>query len=95
MEGYKRPLPLPRAHEFRSTTKYLKGAVMKKLRFFGSKQMHKVAREDMPARHTAIFIQQLAAPPPVLGRSGDGDDIVRLEIKLFRYCRRVVVKGAH
>lgn len=54
--------------------------------------MHKVAREYMPAWHAPILVEELAAPPPVFGRSGDGDDIVRLEIKLFRNRCGVVVK---
>jgi len=54
--------------------------------------MHKVAREYMPAWHAPILVEQLAAPPPVFGRSGDGDNIVRLEIKLFRNRRGVVIK---
>jgi hypothetical protein len=49
----------------------------------------------MPAWHAPILIEQLATPPPVLGRSGDGDDIVRLEIELFRNRRGVVVKGPY
>jgi hypothetical protein len=54
--------------------------------------VHKVAREYVPAWHAPILVEQLAAPPPVLGRSGDSDDIVRLEIELFRNRRGVVVK---
>jgi len=54
--------------------------------------MHKVAREYMPAWHAPILVEQLAAPPPVFGRSGDSDDIVRLEIKLFRNRRGVIIK---
>jgi hypothetical protein len=58
-------------------------------------QMHEIAREDVSPRHAPIFVEQLATPPPVLGRSGDGDDVVRLEIELFRDGRGVVVKRAH
>ncbi len=49
----------------------------------------------MPAWHAPILVEQLAAPPPVFGRSSDGDDIVRLEIKLFRNRRGVVVKCSY
>lgn len=54
--------------------------------------MDKVAREDVPAWHAPILVEQLAAPPPVLGRGGDGDDIIRLEIELFWDRRGIVVK---
>jgi len=57
--------------------------------------MHKVAREDVLSRHAPILIEQLPAPPSVLGRSSDGDDIARLEIEFFRYRCRVIVKCAH
>jgi hypothetical protein len=60
-----------------------------------SEKMDKVAREDVPAWHAPILVEQLATPPPVLGRGGDGDDIVRLEIELFRDRRGIVVKCSY
>ena len=57
--------------------------------------MHKVAREYMPARHAPALIEELAAPPPIFGRGGNGDDILPLEIELLWDRRGIVIQGSH
>ena len=57
--------------------------------------MHKVAREDVSPQHAPILIQQFTAPPPIFRRSSDRDNIISLEIELFRDRRRIVIKRAH
>ena len=54
-------------------------------------QAHKVAREDVFAGLSARLVQELAAPPTVLGSSGDSDDISLLEVELFVDRSTVVV----
>ena len=57
-----------------------------------SKRAHKVARKHVSSSLPPRIVQQLPAPPPILGRVRHRDDIPRLEIKLFVDRRRVVVE---
>ena len=56
-----------------------------------SEQTDEVAWEDMPPTLAPVFVQQLTAPPTILWRRGDGDDIARLEVELLLDRRLVVV----
>ena len=60
-----------------------------------SEQRDKVAREYMSPRHPPRLVQQLPAPPPVLGRRGHRDDIARLEVELLRDRRRIIIQRFH
>ena len=57
-----------------------------------SEQADEVAWEDMPPTLAPVFVQQLTAPPTILWRRGDGDDIARLEDELLVDGRGVVVQ---
>ena len=57
-----------------------------------SEQADEVAWEDMPPTLAPVFVQQLTAPPTILWRRGDGDDIARLEVELFVDSRSVVIQ---
>ena len=57
-----------------------------------SEQANEIAREDVTARHSPRLVQQLSAPPAVLGRRGDSDDIPLLEIELLVDRRGIVVQ---
>ena len=60
-----------------------------------SEQTDEVAWEDMPPTLAPVFVQQLTAPPTILWRRGDGDDIARLEVELLVNSRSVVVQRLH
>lgn len=54
-------------------------------------QANEIAREHIPALLPARLVEQFPAPPPILGRSCDSNNIARLEVELFVDSRRVVI----
>ena len=56
-----------------------------------SEEAHEVAREDVSSGLPPALVEELAAPPSVFGRRGDGDDIALLEVELLVDRRAVVV----
>lgn len=61
----------------------------------GLEQADEVAREDVLPGLPPRLVQELAAPPAVLGRRGDGDDVSLLEVEFFVDGRPVVVHRLH
>ena len=58
-------------------------------------QTDKVTREYIPALLPAVLVKKLAAPPPILGGSSNGDDIPSLEIEFLLDRSRVIVQSFH
>ena len=56
-----------------------------------SEQADEVAREDVPSGLPPRLVQKLSAPPAVLGRRGNGDDVSFLEVEFLVNCRPIVV----
>ena len=58
-------------------------------------QANEVAWEHIPAFLPAVLVKKLAAPPPILGGSSNGDDIPSLEIEFLLDRSRVIVQSFH